>query len=603
MEKWEIQPFKFKTFPRNTVRNEWVKFKRNFEYIVAASGETDKTRIKNLFLARAGPDLQEVFTSIPGADVTADKEKNIDPYAVAIQKLDAYFSPKQHETFERNVFWTLKPNHEEPLEKFMLRCQDQASKCNFGSTAQESRAISVIDKVILFAPSDLKEQLLQKDSLNIDEVAKIVSSYESVKHQAQLMNLPLTGFSESFDINAGERNNVNKIRNIPIRECMRCGKRDHFANDPNCPARGRECIKCKRIGHFAARCRTPAGKRKYAEEPRPGPSKGFKRQRIHEIETEEERKDRSFIFSINDGGEFLWLKLGGVTLQLLIDSGCKKNIINEKAWVYMKNNGAKVWNQEKHCTEVFLPYGKEAKPLSVLGKFDANISVDDGGKTIEQVATFYVVVGGQQCLLGRATAMSLGVLVIGLPSTHGVSMVEYTQKHPFPKIKGVQVEIPIDKSVVPVCQHPHRPPIALLSKIEEKLTSLLISDIIEPVQGGCQWVSPLVTVVKDNGDLRLCVDMRRANVAILRERHIMPTIEDFLPRFTSARYFSRLDIKEAFHQVELKEKSRYITTFITHMGLFRYKRLMYGIVIAPEIFQRIMEQILSSSPRKSTMWN
>ncbi|XP_062714079.1 uncharacterized protein K02A2.6-like [Aedes albopictus] len=87
--------------------------------------------------------------------------------------------------------------------------------------------------------------------------------------------------------------------------------------------------------------------------------------------------------------------------------------------------------------------------------------------------------------------------------------------------------------------------------------------------------------------------MRRANVAILRERRLMPTIDDFLPRFAGAKYFSRLDIKEAFHQVELDEDSRFITTFITHMGLFRYKRLMYGIVIAPEIFQRILEQILS----------
>ncbi|XP_062541105.1 uncharacterized protein LOC134209138 [Armigeres subalbatus] len=461
MEKWEIQPFKFKSFPRNVVRNEWIKYKRNFDYIVAASGETDKTRIKNLFLARAGPDLQEVFASIPGADVTEDKEKNIDPYSVAIQKLDTYFSPKQHETFERNVFWTLKPSHDETLEKFMLRCQDQASKCNFGRTTQESRAISVIDKVILFAPSDLKEQLLQKDSFDIDEVAKIVSSYESVKHQAQMMNRPSLGCAETFEPSVNDRN-VNKIGNIPNKECMRCGKRDHFANDPKCPARGKECIKCKRVGHFAARCRTTTVRRKYSEEPRPGPSQGFKRQRVHEIETAEERKDQSFIFCVNDGEEFLWLRLGGVTLQLLIDSGCKKNIINEKAWEYMKNNGVKVWNQEKHCDEVFLPYGNEAKPLSVLGKFDAQISVEDNGKIIEQVATFYVVIGGQQCLLGRATAMSLGVLMIGLPSTHGVSMIESAHKRPFPKIKGLQVEIPIDKSVVPVCQHPRRPPIALL---------------------------------------------------------------------------------------------------------------------------------------------
>lgn len=384
MEKWEIQPFKFKALPRNIVRNEWIKYKRNFEYIIAASGETDKTRIKNLFLARAGPDLQEVFASIPGADVAEDKEEGVDPYAVAMQKLDAYFSPKQHETFERNVFWTLKPNPEETLEKFMLRCQDLANKCNFGSTAMESKAISVIDKIILFAPSDLKEQLLHRDSLEIDEVAKIVGSYESVKHQARLMNFGPSGLVEPVDM-ATAANNINKIRNISIKECMRCGKRDHFANDQNCPARGKECIKCRRIGHFAARCRTPATKRRYTEEPKPGSSKGFKRQRIHEIGTDDERKDRSFIFNINDGGEFLWLKLGGVTLQLLIDSGCKKNIINEKAWECMKNNGAKIWNQDKNCTEVFLPYGKDAEPLCVLGKFDALISVEDDGRTIEQV--------------------------------------------------------------------------------------------------------------------------------------------------------------------------------------------------------------------------
>lgn len=99
--------------------------------------------------------------------------------------------------------------------------------------------------------------------------------------------------------------------------------------------------------------------------------------------------------------------------------------------------------------------------------------------------------------------------------------------------------------------------------------------------------------MKDNGDVRLCVEMRRANAAIVRERHFMPTIEDFLPRFASAKIFSRLDVKDAFHQVELDEKCRFITTFITHMGLFRYKRLMFGTVIAPEVFQRIMEQVLA----------
>lgn len=60
-----------------------------------------------------------------------------------------------------------------------------------------------------------------------------------------------------------------------------------------------------------------------------------------------------------------------------------------------------------------------------------------------------------------------------------------------------------------------------------------------------------------------------------------------------ATFFSKLDVEQAFHQVEISENSREITTFITKRGLFRYKRLMFGINCAPEIFHKILEQILN----------
>ncbi|XP_058456768.1 uncharacterized protein K02A2.6-like [Malaya genurostris] len=592
MEKWDIPQFKFKSLPRNIIRNEWIKYKRNLDYIIAATGDTDRTRIKNIFLAKAGPDLQEIFASIPGADVQQDEAKTIDPFAVAIRKLDEYISPKQHETFERNIFWTLKPDTEETLEKLLLRCQDQAVQCNFGNNAEESRAISVVDKVILYTPNDLKEQLLQKDVLKLDDVTKIVSSYESVKQHAQLISLPGTGCSSELDSTLSS--NINKIKQLPSKVCTRCGRSGHVASDPACPARSKECMKCKRIGHFAAQCRSIAvqKRKQFPKKEMPWANKRFKSHQVNEIDTSE-NTESDFLFSISDGGELIPIKLGGVVFQVLVDSGCQKHIVDERSWNYIKANRVKIWNQTKNCNEIFLPYGENAKPLTLMGKFDTTVSIDDGGRIIEKVATFYVVKGGQQCLLGRVTATDLGVLFIGFPSTHGVNAVNTTGIQPFPKIKGIHMKIPIDKSVLPVCQQPRRPPIALLTKIEEKINSLLATDIIEPVEGGCPWVSPLVIVVKDNGDLRLCVDMRRANAAIVRERHIMPTMEDFLPRFTFAKWFSRLDVTEAFHQVELHSESRYITTFITHMGLFRYKWLMYGIACAPESFQRIIEQIIS----------
>jgi ribosome-interacting GTPase 1 len=56
--------------------------------------------------------------------------------------------------------------------------------------------------------------------------------------------------------------------------------------------------------------------------------------------------------------------------------------------------------------------------------------------------------------------------------------------------------------------------------------------------------------------------------------------------------FSKLDVKWAFHQIELKAESREITTFVTHKGCFKYKRLMFGLTCAPEMYQMGMQQTL-----------
>ena len=98
---------------------------------------------------------------------------------------------------------------------------------------------------------------------------------------------------------------------------------------------------------------------------------------------------------------------------------------------------------------------------------------------------------------------------------------------------------------------------------------------------------------KSDGDIRLCVDMRRANLAVKRERHPIPTIEELFQEMNQSKIFSKLDVKWAYHQIELDPESRDITTFVTHEGLFRYKRLMFGVSCAPEMYQRTMQQTLA----------
>ena len=93
-------------------------------------------------------------------------------------------------------------------------------------------------------------------------------------------------------------------------------------------------------------------------------------------------------------------------------------------------------------------------------------------------------------------------------------------------------------------------------KVEHELQELVDYDIIEVVNGPTPWVSPVVIIPKPSGDIRLCVDMRKANKVIERERHPIPTVDDILHNLNGSTTFTKLDLKYGFHQIELNEKSR-----------------------------------------------
>lgn len=130
--------------------------------------------------------------------------------------------------------------------------------------------------------------------------------------------------------------------------------------------------------------------------------------------------------------------------------------------------------------------------------------------------------------------------------------------------------------------------------MEEGLTEALEGDIIERVIEPSAWISLIIILFESNGDIWIFVDMCRVSEAMLRESYLVPTFDTFMTRLRNAKYFSRLDLKKAYHRIKLVKKSCPITTFITHRGMFRYKRLMFGANSAPEIFQRVFEGILAT---------
>ena len=123
------------------------------------------------------------------------------------------------------------------------------------------------------------------------------------------------------------------------------------------------------------------------------------------------------------------------------------------------------------------------------------------------------------------------------------------------KLKSHQVTLHIKPKVKPVAQPLWSTPFNLRAKVSDKIKELLDKDIIEPVEGPNPWVSSIVIVTKQAGDICLCIDMRRANEAIELTRYIIPTVDELLQNMNGSKIFSKLDLKWGYHQLKLMPES------------------------------------------------
>ena len=102
----------------------------------------------------------------------------------------------------------------------------------------------------------------------------------------------------------------------------------------------------------------------------------------------------------------------------------------------------------------------------------------------------------------------------------------------------------------------------------------------------------MVVVPKPSDDIRLCVDMRKANMAVKRERYPIPIVDKVLQDLKQRKFFRKLNLNSSYHEIKLSPDPTDITIFGTHQGLYRYKRLMFGISCTPEMYQKVFGQAL-----------
>ena len=126
--------------------------------------------------------------------------------------------------------------------------------------------------------------------------------------------------------------------------------------------------------------------------------------------------------------------------------------------------------------------------------------------------------------------------------------------------------------------------------IKEECKKMLEAGVIEECQS--PWAANVVVVKKKNGNSRLCIDYRKLNEITITDSFPMPRVDDIFDSMKGAKWFSSLDLASGYWQMEMKEEDKDKTAFRTHNGLYRFKRMPFGLKNAPASFQKMMNIVL-----------
>lgn len=369
-----------------------------------------------------------------------------------------------------------------------------------------------------------------------------------------------------------------------------------------CPAFDKKCLKCGNLSHLAAKCRS----KKRDNNPTSV--------RAVNSYSEPEVFYANMISAVDlDDSQLITLKLeSGNYLRFQPDTGAQCNFI----LVSLSRKATKDYRLERvtPANTQLSAYG--GSKLQVVGNLRITVWHDDfkcqlDCKLVDN-NTIRPLLGRKACVgmriikytdydqLNKPRTGSAPVYSLEKPNvtkaTQGpITRETLTKNYPQVFSEGVgklagEYHIRIDSTTDPIQQAPHRVPVALRRKVKEALEDLEQQEVIAPVTSPTAWISSMVTVLKKNGKLHICLDPKDLNRAVQREHYPLPTIEDIATRLHGAKVFTKLDVWNGFWHVALDEDSSFLTTFHTPFGRYHWRRLPFGISSAPEVFQRKMHE-------------
>lgn len=595
---------------------EFELYVERLELFFESNNVVDVEKKKAMFLQQMGAKVYKVIRSLVSPVLPSTKS-----YEELKTILTSHFTPVRSVMVEGFKFNNRNQREGETIVDYAEQLQSLANKCEFGAFLD--RALR--DRFVCGVKNEeIRKQLLNcDDDITFTKACKVARGLESAGDNARVVsalgevNKVVQGqsrqsSSQQCQSRQGQSRQSQSRQSQHTKshgsktsqshgnfsKCRRCG-RQH--DESTCPARQWTCYACQRSGHTSKMCRSRQKVKKVDQE-----SSGSDQ----DVESDMGDIKKIQVIGKIDKPLIVRIPVNSKVIDMEVDSGAACSIISDK--LYRKYFGdISLCKTQITLKSVFGGHGR------VLGKITVPVEGNNTVHYLELVVVAMDMDGDTIPLLGRPwlnklspkwreDLSNLHLVVKSLNVFNSCNQVSELQRE-FPKvfskdttgnIEGFVADVVLKEGATPIFHKAYEVPYAVKALVGEELKRLEQNRVLKKVSRS-QWASPLVVVPKkEKGSVRLCVDFKvTVNRFVDTEHYPLPRVDDIFASLGNAKVFTVLDLSNAYLQLKISEKAQEILTVNTHLGLYQFTRLPYGITSAPAIFQSVMDQVLCGIPK------
>ena len=585
-----------------TVGTDFEAYAEQLEFFFVANGVTDSKQKKAVLLTNLPTETYQLAKDLVAPILLREDSLTFD---TIVERLQKQLKPQKSALVARYEFDNLARNAGETVSQYVAVLKHLATDCKFNNAMRlerlRDRLVSGIrDKRMMSELLKLKLEELTFD-IAVAKCIAIEQSYRDVE--------ALQGGKEPNSVDLLFKSKQNKKpktkkeakppeeKSFPSpkgpgdQSCYRClGNHDH----KSCPYKREKCHHCNKTGHIARACKS---KKRETQATRPP---------VNYVDGDDGDSDDYLgsleVNNMSDKDQVIWVspEVQGRVVKMELDTGSAVSVLPYKQY-------------KEHFGHVEL-----AKSLVTLKNYTGQKITPKGEmkcivkfKGQEEELILQVVETPGPALFGRDWLSKIRldwgeIKAVQLSQTpegimqHKVDQLLRKYESVFSKgvgtFKGHKADLKVEEGCRPSFHKPRQVPYALRPKVEAELRRLEEDGILSKVEYS-EWATPIVPVVKRNGSVRVCGDFKvSVNPVLLAEQYPLPRIEDIFANLAGGKHFSKLDLRQAYHQLEVTEESKKYLTINTHKSLFQYNRLVFGITSSPAICQRAIDQVLQGVP-------